>query len=89
MTHSLDGQEIDRIVGANIRKWRVGRGLGIEQAAAACDIDVSDFAKMEDGATRVDPSELIDIASALQVQVTDLFDSRVLGFKDSNPSQSA
>jgi transcriptional regulator with XRE-family HTH domain len=66
---------IDRVVGANVSKLRRLRRLSIEQLAAACTMTVAGLEACETGDYRLHPSELLDLARALDVELDQLFQS--------------
>lgn len=63
----------DTIVGQNLRRLRMMRGLTQMQLAEACDITFQQVQKYEKGTNRISASRLVQMANALSVPVTDLF----------------
>ena len=61
------------VVGANIRKLRVDRGLSQEELAHRAGIDRSYLSEVENGHKSIGVVMLDHIAAALEVEVTDLF----------------
>jgi transcriptional regulator with XRE-family HTH domain len=61
------------VVGTNIRKVRADRGLSQEELAYRAGIDRSYLSEIENGHKSVGVMVLDDIAAALEVEITDLF----------------
>jgi len=66
-----------RIIGANIRKIRVARGLSQERLAFSADIDLTYVGGIERGKRNPSLLVLVGIADALGVHPTDLFEMPV------------
>lgn len=66
--------EIDRIVGGNIRKLRIERGMTLQSLSAAIELSHQQLQKYETGANRLSAGMLPVIANALGVDMLRLFD---------------
>lgn len=64
--------DLDRALGNAIRLRRRSLNLTQDQLAAACGVSFQQVQKYENGANRVSFSRLVQIARALECQVTDL-----------------
>lgn len=64
---------IDVVVGENLRRIRVQRGLAHDTLAARCGIDVDELRAFESGARPVRPAELMALTRALRVSARELF----------------
>ena len=64
--------DLDRALGAAIRLRRRSLSLTQDQLAKACGISFQQVQKYENGANRVSFSRLVQIARALECQVSDL-----------------
>ena len=70
------------IVGPQVRKLRVARGISQAALAASCqrggwDIGRALLAKIECGVRCVDDGELLELAKALRCPMADLYPARV------------
>lgn len=63
---------VDAIIGANIRQVRRNAELTLDKLAKAIGISLQQLQKYETGANRVSASMLIQVSTALNVQVTKL-----------------
>ena len=70
-------EEIDHLVGQNIRIFRIARGMSQTALGDAIGVTFQQIQKYENGANRMGSSALVKIASALQVPVARLFDNAV------------
>ncbi|GGK18960.1 hypothetical protein GCM10007962_11430 [Yeosuana aromativorans] len=61
-------------IGQKIKNERESRGLILEEMDAKCDIDPSDFSKIENGKQNITIKTLIRISTALNINPKDLFD---------------
>ena len=77
-------QEIDAVIGGNVRKHRTLRGITQEQLADACNVSFQQIQKYENGKNRMGGSRLVQIANALTCTMNDLFDGTPTG--SPNPS---
>ncbi|MFN3721275.1 MAG: helix-turn-helix domain-containing protein [Rhizobium rhizophilum] len=69
--------DVRKLIGLNIRKLRVERGLSQERLALAAEIDRSYVGRIERGQENVTISVLVNLATALSVNVKVLFDDTV------------
>jgi transcriptional regulator with XRE-family HTH domain len=69
--------EIDRVVGQNIRIFRRAKRMSQTGLGVAVGVTFQQIQKYENGTNRVGSSRLAKIASALQVPVARLFDDTV------------
>lgn len=65
--------DVDRAVGANIRKIRLLRRLSQERLGDALGVTFQQLQKYEKGTNRVGASRLVAIAAVLEVDITELF----------------
>ena len=70
-------EEIDRIVGRNIRIFRAARRMSQDGLGEAAGVTFQQIQKYENGTNRVGSSRLVKIAAALQVPIARLFDNTV------------
>ena len=68
-------EEIDRIVGRNIRIFRAARRMSQDGLGEAAGVTFQQIQKYENGTNRVGSSRLVKIAAALQVPIARLFDN--------------
>lgn len=66
--------ELDETIGDLIRRLRKERGLSQPALAAKCGLSFQQIQKYERGQNRISASRLYDIAAALQVSVTSIFE---------------
>lgn len=66
--------EWERIIGANIRRYRKLRGMTQEALAMAADLDLRYLGGIERGEHNPTVSVLGRISEALEIHPTDLFD---------------
>lgn len=76
--------EIDKIVGGNIRKFRIERGMTLHSLSAVIELSHQQLQKYETGANRLSVGILPVIADALGVDMLRLFD----GAKSVNPDEA-
>ncbi len=62
-----------RILGVNIRQFRVAAGLTQESAAERADIEPRHWQKLEAGEVNVTVNTLVAVAGALDVEIAALF----------------
>ena len=74
MTKSPD--PIDKLVGRNIRIFRVAKGVTQTQLANAVDVTFQQIQKYERGTNRVGSGRLSKIAKTLEVPVAHFFQNR-------------
>ncbi len=65
--------EIDRLVGANLRKWRGDLGLSRKAVATCLGVTAQQVAKYEQGQTRISASTLFALSRLLGVEVNRFF----------------
>jgi transcriptional regulator with XRE-family HTH domain len=70
----LSRMSVRRLVGANIRRLRLERGLSQEKLAFEADLDPSYISHVETGAKSPTITTLEKIASALRVKLVQFFD---------------
>jgi transcriptional regulator with XRE-family HTH domain len=70
-------EEIDRVVGRNIRIFRAAKRMSQDGLGEAVGVTFQQIQKYENGTNRVGSSRLAKIAAALQVPVARLFDNAV------------
>lgn len=70
-------QPVDRVVGENVRRHRLRRGLSQTSLAEKIGLTFQQVQKYERGANRISASKLFDISKALEVDVRALFDGLV------------
>jgi transcriptional regulator with XRE-family HTH domain len=68
-------EEIDRIVGQNIRIFRIAKRMSQTGLGESAGVTFQQIQKYENGTNRVGSSRLVKIAAALQVPVARLFDN--------------
>lgn len=66
-------QDIDRLVGENLRRLRTAKGLSQFDLADALDVSVPQLQKYETGRNRISAARLYRSAQALGVALDDLF----------------
>lgn len=66
-------QNLDISLGRQIRLRRVKKGMSVQQLADAVGVTAQEFSDYEAGRTRPAPSQLFDIATALDVTISYLF----------------
>lgn len=81
---SRSPSDTDRIVGVNIRKLRIERGMTLQFLASAVELSHQQLQKYETGANRLSVGMLPVIADALGVDMLRLFD----GADSSNPDET-
>ena len=67
------GGEIDRAVGANVRRLREARGGDVEGLAVQVGLEPAKLAAAEAGARRLSATELFRLAQALSARAADFF----------------
>ncbi len=65
--------DIDRLVGENLRRLRVQRGLTLAQLAAEVGLSHQQLQKYETGSNRLSAGTLCIVAAALDVPIEQLF----------------
>lgn len=65
--------DIDRVIGANVRRERLAQGLSQEQLGEAIGVTFQQIQKYEKGTNRVAVSTLFRMAQAFKVQPTIFF----------------
>ncbi len=75
---------IDRLVGQRVRLLRKSLGMSQSDLAAQLSLTYQQLQKYEKGTNRISASKLYEIAVALGVQVTDLFEDAVAAFSNSS-----
>lgn len=65
--------EVRKIVGWNVRRFRVGQGLTIEELAGHSEADASYIGRIERAEVNVSVDVLERISKALKVRVMELF----------------
>ena len=68
----MDEKEFLRILGENVRKLRKEKGLTIKQLAHQCDIEESNFIRLEKGRTNATSLTLLKVSRALNINLKDL-----------------
>lgn len=68
--------EVLAAIGNKIRKERVSKGYTLEEMDALCDIDPSDFSRIENGKSNLTFKTLVRIAMALNLESIDVFGIR-------------
>jgi len=66
-------QDADRLIGERIRQRRNQMGMSQEELGEALGVTFQQVQKYEKGANRVTSGRLLDIASALECSINDLF----------------
>jgi transcriptional regulator with XRE-family HTH domain len=66
--------EVDRALGATIRRLRKAAGLSQMAVAQQSGITFQQLQKYEKGTNRISVSRLLEIAATLGVPITDFFD---------------
>jgi transcriptional regulator with XRE-family HTH domain len=69
---------VDKIIGSRIRARRLMAGMTQERLAEALNITFQQVQKYEKGANRVTVSRMIEIAKALDVEVTSFLDGAAI-----------
>ena len=64
-----------KIFGANIKRLREGKQLSLRQLSYACNIDNSKIAKIEKGGVNITLTTVWQLAEALEVHPTELFNT--------------
>jgi transcriptional regulator with XRE-family HTH domain len=67
-----DKKELKRF-GENLKKIRLEAGLSLRQLAQSCTIDHSDISKIEKGETNITLLTGIQLARALQISLSSLY----------------
>jgi transcriptional regulator with XRE-family HTH domain len=78
--------EVDKIVGQNIRIFRLARGFSQTKLATSVGLSFQQVQKYEKGTNRVGSSVLVKIAEALDTPVVRFFDNRASGIEDGIPA---
>ncbi len=65
------------VFGKRIKELREKKGYTLEEIDALCDIDPSDFSKIEKGKANITFRTLIKISLALEVNPRELFDFKL------------
>jgi transcriptional regulator with XRE-family HTH domain len=60
--------------GNNLRRLRKAKGLTLRDLSAACNIDYSNILKIEQGKINITFTSIIDLASALELNPSVLFE---------------
>jgi transcriptional regulator with XRE-family HTH domain len=76
---------VDKIVGRNIRIYRLAKGISQTDLGDSLDITFQQIQKYEHGANRVGSGRLFKIASVLEVPVTAFFEGTDGGHQSGNP----
>jgi transcriptional regulator with XRE-family HTH domain len=63
----------DQIIGGNLRRQRLLKGLSQEKLGDACNITFQQIQKYEKGTNGIRGSRLVQLAAVLQCPITDLF----------------
>lgn len=63
-----------KILGANITRLRKKKGLSSKELGDLCDIEKSNLIPIEKGRINITINTLAKIATALEVEIKDLFD---------------
>ena len=61
-------------LGAHLRKLREERELSLREMSYSCNIDNSKISKIEKGQVNITFTTLVQLAGALEVEVTELFE---------------
>jgi Helix-turn-helix. len=77
--------EAKKLVGWNVRRLRVGRGMTIESLAGEADIDASYLARLERGEVNVGVVILDRLGKALAAKLADLVVEPAAGAKPPKP----
>lgn len=72
ITHA---NEIDKIIGANLRALRIANGLSQTQLAEAVDLSFQQIQKYEHGSNRIGASKLWQFCEILKVQPQSFFEN--------------
>jgi transcriptional regulator with XRE-family HTH domain len=84
---SKSPQEIDRIVGRNIRVYRLAKGLSQTELADQLGVTFQQVQKYEKGKNRVGAGRLFEISKILDVPLLSMFEgSKVVRSKADRPS---
>ena len=78
----MDGQVIKDTLGKNIKLLRARRGLSQADFAEKADISITFLSNIERGIKYPQPDMLSKIATALGVDVNELFVARLVSYKD-------
>ncbi len=70
-------KQLQKFIGKRIRKIRESKGISQQDLAAACDIEKSNFSRLEAGGTNPTIYTLYKIAKALDVELSLLFENRI------------
>ena len=70
---SSSGNEVDVMVGVNLRRLRYSRGLSVIRLAALIGVSSNDIDLFETGAARPKPKVLNDLANALDEPISSFF----------------
>jgi transcriptional regulator with XRE-family HTH domain len=68
-------EEILTLVGNNLNKTRLKKGLSLRKLAAECNVDHSDIAKIEKGQINFTIATLTQLCNALGIEVLEVFKS--------------
>jgi len=71
-----NARPVDVLVGHNIRLWRLQRGLSQAELGRRIGLTFQQIQKYEKGANRVGAGRLTQLADALEVSISSLFDGR-------------
>jgi transcriptional regulator with XRE-family HTH domain len=72
--HRPDEQAVDKIIGRNLRSFRLQKNMSQEQIAAAVNLTFQQVQKYEKGTNRIGASRLQHISQILKVPVSFFFD---------------
>lgn len=87
MTRALD--HIDKLVGANIRRARMARGLSQEALAGEIGVTFQQVQKYEKGKNAISATRIPALCEALSIQPADVFAGAIDGAKAPLPDLSA
>lgn len=65
---------IDKILGANLNRFRTTAGLSRESLGQQCGLTFQQIAKYEHGVNRISSAKLVEMASILGVEVVDMME---------------
>jgi transcriptional regulator with XRE-family HTH domain len=84
---SKSPQEVDRVVGRNIRIYRLAKGLSQTELADQLGLTFQQVQKYEKGTNRVGAGRLLEISKILDVSLLSMFEgSRLVQSKGARPS---
>ena len=78
------GNEVDKMVGANLRVLRQAQGLSVERLAALVGIDPNEIALFETGAVRPTSRIMFGLVNALGASISSCFEEAMITQKDSS-----